>query len=409
MLNRIRSYFKDLSANVMVLSLGSFFNDISSEMVYPLLPVFLTLLGAGKEFIGLIEGLAESTASITKLLSGWYSDRIGARKPIAVFGYSLSTLTRPFVALAFKPWHVLASRFTDRIGKGIRTSPRDALISTSVDKKVQAKAFGFHRALDNLGALVGPGIAMILLYLLPHNFGVLKNYRIVFWASCIPAVMAVLVLWLWVRETPLKKNGQEPKGRPALAWRSLDKRFRTYVIIVFIFTLGNSSDAFLLLRARDLGLEDYHLPLVWMLLSFVKAATNIPGGGLADKWGRRRVIIIGWVVYALIYAGFAAANSEWHVWALFALYGIYFGMTEGAERALVSDLTPEGVRGTAFGFFHLSVGLAAFPASVLFGYVWDKTGKAEIAFGMGAGFALLAAILLAIMVHAPAKPADKAG
>jgi len=378
------------------MSVGSFLNDVATEMIYPLLPVFLTkVLGATFGFVGVIEGIAESTSSVAKLLSGWYSDRRGSRKAPTVAGYALSGLTRPLVAVAGAPWHVLLARFTDRIGKGVRTSPRDALLAASVDPKIRGKAFGFHRAMDNAGALVGPAISMLILWWKPG----MEHYRLVFWIACVPTAIAVLILWRWIREVPPDKKGAS--GAPSLSWSALDRSFRAYVIVMFIFTLGNSSDAFLLLRAEKLGVPDYLLPLLWIVLNFTKTITNIPGGGLADRWGRKKVIIIGWVVYSLIYAGFAAAGAIWHAWALFALYGIYFGMTEGAERALVSDLAPDHIRGTAYGFFHLSVGLAAFPASALFGYLWDKVGV-EIAFGTGAGFATLAAILMAFLVR-PAK------
>jgi predicted MFS family arabinose efflux permease len=224
------------------------------------------------------------------------------------------------------------------------------------------------------------------------------DYRFVFWWACVPTALTVLVLWFWVSE--VAPPHKESSTRPRLSWKSLAPEFRLYVAVMFIFTLGNSSDAFLLLRAESLGIRDYMMPLLWMVLHLVKTATNMPGGSLADRWGRRRTIIIGWIIYAFIYAGFAFASESWHVWALFALYGIYFGLTEGAERALVCDLAPENVRGTAFGFFHLAVGLAALPASVMFGYIWDKV-SVEAAFGVGAGLALLAGLMLAAFVGRP--------
>lgn len=390
MIKRIKDYFKGISRNVRVLALGSFFNDVSSEMVYPLLPVFLTMLGATKGFIGVIEGIAESTASFVKIFSGWYSDKLGARKNITVAGYAISGLTRPLVAVATRPWHVLTARFADRVGKGVRTSPRDALLSASVEPDTRAKAFGFHRAMDNSGALVGPAVAMFILWLKP------EDYRFLFWMAVIPTALAVFVIWKWAVDVKTVPTAQADK--PNLSWKALDSRFRAYIAVLFIFTLSNSSDAFLILRAEELGVKDYLIPMLWIVLHFVKITTNMPGGSLADRWGRRRMIIAGWLFYALIYAGFAFAKVEWHAWALFALYGIYFGMTEGAERALVSDLTPEAVRGTAYGFFHLAVGLGALPASILFGYLWDKF-NAETAFMLSAGLACLASVLLAISVR----------
>lgn len=394
MIERIRNYFKDISRNVRVMAMGSFFNDASTEMIYPLLPVFLTkVLGASVGFVGVIEGIADSTASIAKLLSGWYSDRIGARKSMTVAGYSISGLTRPLIAVANLPGMVLSARFIDRVGKGVRTSPRDALLSASVDPKSRAKAFGFHRAFDNSGAFVGPALAMLLLWWKPGD------YRFVFWMACIPTVLAALVLWLWIQEVPTERK--EGSSRPRLSWSALDANFKRYLAVIFVFTLGNSSDAFLLLRAENLGVRDAMLPLIWIVLHIVKTLTNIPGGGLADKWGRRKTIIAGWVVYALVYAGFAIAGKDWHAWALFATYGLYFGLTEGAERALVADMAPEETRGTAYGFFNLAVGLAALPASVLFGYLWKMMGV-EFAFGAGAALAMLAAIMMATLVR-PAK------
>lgn len=393
MINRIKSYFKDISRNVRVMAVGSFLNDASTEMIYPLLPRFLThTLGASVGFVGIIEGIAESTAALAKLISGWYSDRIGSRKGLTVLGYSVSGLTRPIIALAMFPWHILTARFIDRIGKGVRTAPRDALLVASVDPKTRGKAFGFHRAFDNSGAIVGPALAMLILWFFPGN------YRLLFWLAAIPTALAVLVLWLGIIE--IKAPNHTPRvagGRPNLSWKSLDKNFHAYLLVMFIFTLGNSSDAFLLLRAENLGVKDYHLPLLWIVLHIVKSTSNIPGGSLADKWGRRKTIILGWAIYALIYAGFAIANVNWHVWALFAAYGLYFGLTEGAERALVSDMADESVRGTAYGFFHLAVGLAAFPASALFGFLWDRLGI-EVAFAVGAVLALIASILLAAIV-----------
>lgn len=391
MIKKIRNYFKDITGNVRVFGMGSFLNDASSEMIYPLLPIFLMTLGASVSFVGIVEGLAESTAAIGKLISGWYSDRIKARKGLAVSGYVLSGLTRPLIALAAAPWHVLAARFTDRIGKGVRTSPRDALIAASVDPKIKAKAFGFHRAMDHAGSILGSALAMLILYVSP------ENYRLVFGLAIIPSVLCVFVLWKWAKDIP-PDPVEAAEGRPRLSWRSLDKRLRAFVIIMFIFTLGNSSDAFLLIRAKDLDVAVYHLPLIWIVLHLVKTITSIPGGDLADKYGRRKVIIAGWIVYALIYAGFAFAGVEWHAWALFGLYGVYFGLAEGAEKALVSDLTPSHLCGTAFGFFHLAVGFASLPASIMFGFIWDAVGV-EAAFGVGAGLALVASIGLAFFVE----------
>jgi len=398
MIRRIKDYFKDITGNVRVFGAASFFNDASTEMIYPLLPVFLTkVLGASVGFVGVIEGIAESTAAIAKLLSGWYSDRIRARKNISVLGYAVSTLTRPAIAIATMPWHVLAARFVDRVGKGVRTSPRDALIASSVDPTVRGKAFGFHRGMDHAGAIVGPAVALLVFHFKP------EDYRFLFWIALLPGLLAVWAIWRYAVEIAPPVS-EEKKGPAKLSWNILDKNLRRYILVVFLFTLGNSSDAFLILRAEDLGVATAMIPLLWIVLHAVKVVTSMPGGSLSDRIGRRRTIISGWVVYALIYAGFAIAASQWHAWALFALYGIYFGLAEGAERALVSDLSEEETAGTAFGFYHLAVGAASFPASAIFGYVW-KMYSAEAAFLMGASFAIAAAaLLMAAVRHSPRIP-----
>jgi len=399
MFTRLRKYFADIKGNVRVFGLTSFFNDASTEMIYPLLPVFLTkVLGASVGFVGVIEGIAESTAAIGKLVAGWYSDRIRARKKLAVLGYGLSTLTRPAVAASTRPWHVLFARFADRVGKGVRTSPRDALLASSIDPAVKGKAFGFHRAMDHAGAILGPAAALLVLYLKPGD------YRLIFWLALIPGVMAVWILWRYAVEIPPPECGQA-SGRPRLSWRAMDKKLRRYIIVVFIFTLGNSSDAFLILRAEELGISVALVPLLWMVLHAVKVVVSTPGGSLSDVIGRRRTIILGWTVYAIIYAGFALAGAPWHGWALFALYGVYFGLTEGAERALVSDLAEQETAGTAFGFFHLAVGAASLPASVIFGYVWKLHG-APAAFGMGAGLAVVAMALLTIAIGSSPRKSE---
>lgn len=387
MIKRIKAYFADIKGNVRVFGATSFFNDASTEMIYPLLPLFLmNMLGASVGFVGVIEGIAEATASLGKLIAGWYSDRIRVRKNIAVFGYGLSTLTRPIIALATLPWHILGARFVDRIGKGIRTSPRDALLACSVDPSKKGKAFGFHRAMDHAGAIVGPAMALAILWFKPGG------YRLVFWIALIPGIISVWALWKYAVEVPPVQCDKKG-GPPKLSWNILDIKLRRYIAVVFIFTLGNSSDVFLLIRAQELGVAAEMAPLLWMVLHVVKVAVSMPGGSLSDRIGRRRAIIFGWTIYAAIYAGFAFAGAAWHAWALFALYGIYFGLTEGAERALVSDLAEEKIIGTAFGFFHLAVGFASLPASVIFGYVWKSFG-APAAFCMGAGLAFLAMILL---------------
>ena len=381
-------YFSSMGGNVLALGFVSLFNDISSEMIYPLLPLFLTeTLGAGAAMLGVIEGIAESTASVLKLFSGWLSDRLRKRKILAVVGYTISTITRPLIAIATAGWHILVIRFSDRVGKGVRTSPRDALLADSSDEAIRGKAFGFHRAMDHAGAVIGPLLATAILA------WITISYRTVFYLAVIPAIIGVLILILRVVEKP-------PVGTPASAPKitlvNFDRPFRYYLGVVILFTLGNSTDAFLILRARNLGVPIALIPTIWLVLHLVKMLTATPGGSLSDKMGRKRVITLGWLVYALVYAGFALASEAWHAWALFVTYGLYFGLCEGTEKAFVADLVKPELRGTAYGMFHFAVGIGALPASVIMGLLWNAFGPA-VAFGFGASLALLSTILLSLL------------
>lgn len=380
-----------LTRNVVILGFVSLLNDAASEMIYPLLPVFLTsVLGAGPTALGMIEGIAESTASLLKLYSGYLSDRVKRRKGWVVAGYSLSNVIRPLIAFAGSWVQVLVLRFSDRVGKGIRTSPRDAMIADSTPPEFRGMAYGFHRAMDHGGAIVGPLLATGLL-LLYHD-----SISTVFLLSFIPGTLAVVLLLIGLRE----RESAPIAGRSTFsfrsAWTEMPDGFRKYLMIILIFTLGNSTDAFLLVRAQALGVPVALLPTIWVALHVVKMAFSIPGGMLSDRLGRKQVIVAGWVVYALVYWGFAFASQQWHVWALFATYGIYFGLTEGVEKALVADLAPIHLRGAAFGLYHLTVGIGAFPASLIFGLVWERFGPSA-AFGMGAVLALLSSVLLAMV------------
>jgi len=380
---------RGISGNVLALGLVSLLTDVSSEMIYPLLPLFLTgVLGAGPAFLGAIEGVAESTAALLKLASGVVSDRVRRRKPLVLAGYALSALARPLVALAATPAFVLGVRFGDRIGKGLRTSPRDALIADSVEPALRGRAYGFHRSMDHAGALLGPLVAAGLLgwYSL--------DLRTVFWWAAVPGLLAVLLIAAAVRDVP----------RPPLPERSAAKlslphgQLRTYLLILLLFTLGNSSDAFLLLRAGELGVAPARLPLLWAFFHLVKMLSVFPFGALSDRIGRRGVIIAGWGVYAAAYLGFALATSELQIWLLFAGYGLFYGLTEGAEKALVADLAAPAERGSAFGWFNAAIGLGALPASLLFGALWQWSGPLT-AFGCGAVLAALAAVLLLGLVR----------
>jgi MFS family permease len=379
-----------LSKNVWSLGWVSLLNDISSEMIYPLLPLFLTqVLGAGVIFVGLVEGIAESVSSFLKLFSGWFSDRFQRRKRIILFGYSLASATRPFMGLATSAYHVLFLRFFDRIGKGVRGAPRDALLSQSCGQGERGKAFGFQRAMDHAGAMAGPLVATLLLSALTLDL------RTVFILSIVPAFFCVFVLFRGVTDIA----GDQTYARPVLKlrWNAWNRKFKYFLLIVTLFTLGNSSDAFLLLRAKDLGINIVSIPILWFFFHLSKTIFSVPGGTLSDRMGRRGVMILAWTVYGLVYLGFAFASRNYHVWLLFFIYGLFFGLAEGTERAWVADLVEESKRGTAYGVYNFSIGMAALPASVIMGFIWKKVGV-QWAFSFGAIMALTAALLAILLM-----------
>jgi MFS family permease len=394
----------------------SFFTDVSTEMIYPLLPVFLaSVLGANASFIGAIEGVAETTASLLKLLSGWWSDRVGSRKILVVIGYGIATIVRPFTAATHSAGQVLAIRLTDRIGKGIRTSPRDALLADSAPAQARGRAFGFHAAADNAGAVLGPLLAFMILKLqgvgsfdgtnrlLAHDEQALRN---VFWLAAVPGIIAMIVLIIVVRDVPHRAaEDNTAPGSIGDIGGGLTKRFWAYLVVVLLFTLGNSTDAFLLLRANQLGVPVAMAPILWALLNLVKSATGTYGGQLSDTIGRKPLIVGGWLLYAAVYFAFGWAAAAWQAWALFAVYGIFYGMTEGTEKALVADIVPRARRGSAFGWYNLAIGLGALPASLIFGAIWDRAG-APSAFVFGATLALIAALLMALV--APSRTQSEA-
>jgi len=380
---------------VRALALVSLLTDAASEMIYPLLPVFLTtVLGASPAMLGLIEGAAESTAALVKLGSGWWSDRIGRYTPMVLIGYGIATITRPFIGVAQSALQVVSLRLIDRVGKGIRGAPRDALLAGAVDSSQRGRAFGFHRAADHLGAVIGPLIAWMLLQ------WVHLDLRTVFMLSAIPGLLAVLTIVVAVRDpvTPAPAAAA-PELVPApsstqaeASVTPMPKRFWAVLGVLLLFTLGNSTDAFLLLRAQQLGVPLAALPLLWAALHVVKSSSSVPGGALSDRIGRRSVLLLGWGWYALVYAGFSIATMAWQAWGLFLAYGLYFGLVEGAEKALIADLAPVERRGTAFGWYNAAMGVAALPASLLMGALWTWRGP-ELAFGVGAALAVLAMLL----------------
>ncbi len=383
-----------LKGNVGALAAISFLNDAASEMMYPLLPLFLVgPLGAGPAFLGIIEGIAESTASLTKLAGGFLSDRIGRRKVLVGWGYGVAAVVRPLMAFAAAPWHVLAIRFTDRLGKGVRTAPRDALLVESAPEGRTGAAFGLHRAADHAGSVLGPLVATLILFLLPGEL------RLVFFLTAIPGILAVVVVIEGVREVHRGGSDAQPvapePGASAeeASLRDLGPAFPRYLVVLLLFTLGNASDAFLLLRAQDLGVPVVMIPLLWGAFHVSKMLWSVPGGILSDRFRPSRVIVSGWLFYALVYAGFAVATTAWHAWALFLVYGLFYGLTESPEKALVATLSPKPLLARAYGVFHFSVGLAALPASLIFGFLWQVYG-ASTAFFFGAGVALVAALLL---------------
>lgn len=378
-----------LGRNVLVLAAVSFLTDASSEIIYPLLPIFLTtVLGAGASAVGAIEGAAETASALLKLVSGWWSDRASRRKPLVVAGYALASLARPLVAVAQSAGQVLAIRLTDRIGKGIRGSPRDALIAESVDPSIRGRAFGFHRAADHAGAVVGPLIAFALLRWeqLP--------LRTVFLFAALPGVLSVIVLVLGARETPREARvAKDGKPGVSLGTAALGRQYWVFLASVLLFTLGNSTDAFLILRANHLGVSVALIPILWAALHVVKSAASVPGGALSDRLGRKPLIFAGWAVYAAVYLAFGRATTAWQAWALFLTYGIYFGLTEGTQAAMVADLVGKERRGTAYGWYYLAIGIGALPASLIFGFVWDRISP-QAAFDLGAGLAVAAAVVL---------------
>jgi MFS family permease len=402
-MSSIRKLFRKLDPNVWVLSVTSFLTDVSSEMLFNLLPLFLfNVLGVRTTVIGLIEGIAETTASVLKIFSGSISDRLGKRKNLAVLGYGISALAKPLLYFASTWGWVLGVRFSDRVGKGIRTAPRDALLAGSVDEKRRGLAFGLHRAGDTAGAFTGLAIAAGIVWLSQSGLAQLTRptFQHVVLASVIPGLAAVFILAAGAREVA---SGPESKA-PRLNLAGLSKNFKAFLAVVILFTLGNSSDAFIILRGQERGLSVLQVLFMLMTFNAIYALFSGPAGSISDRIGRRKLVLAGWLVYALIYLGFAVARSGAQIWGLYAFYGLYYALTEGVARAFVGDLVAAEKRGTAYGLYHGAVGLTAFPASLVAGILWQGLGRwtgfgPSAPFYFGAVMALLAGALLFVWVQ----------
>ena len=375
--------------NIFALGAVSLLTDVSREMIFPILPIFLrSVLGAGTAFIGLVEGVAESAASILNLLSGWLSDRMRRRKTLMIWGYGLSALTRPLIALATSGWHILVVRFVEKIGKGIRVPPRDALIAASCTVENRGRGFGLHRTMDNIGSIMGPLLAFSLLSFLRND------YRAFFWLAALPAFLAIFVLLFLVQEKGEVNLSDAPRTfRQPFNFRQFDRPFLLFLAISVLFELANSSNAFLLLRVKEVGLPTELIPIIYLFCNIFKAASSLPGGVLSDILGRRNLLALGWLVYGGCYLLFGFPFSLPQAWFIFALYGLFSGMTEGIKKALVADLVTEEARGSAYGIHSFLTNLTQLPASLILGILWQKWGV-FVAFSCGAFFALSAGVLL---------------
>ena len=365
---------KKVSKNVVVMGLVSLFNDISSEMVYPIVPIFLaTVLKAPATAIGLIEGVAESTASLLKLVSGWLSDRLKKRKIFVSFGYSLSTVSKILIGLA-KTWpFVLLARFVDRFGKGTRTAARDALILESVAPANRGRAFGLHRSMDSAGAVIGPLLALLMIFLFESNF------RLIFFLAAIPSAIGVILLILFVKEKAKEKTEPLPEKKLAdnfrFKWRELDPAFKNFLLISIVFAIGNSSDAFLILKAKDLGLATTLTVAAYVLFNLTYSLFSYPAGVIADKIGPKKVLATGFCLFSLVYLGLGLIKSDFWIWFLFPLYGLYMGLTDGVGKAYIASLVPTEKAGTAFGAYLMATGLCLLFASVAAGFLWKYVGS----------------------------------
>jgi MFS family permease len=357
-------------------------------------------LGASTAFVGLVEGIAESTTSVLQLVSGWLSDKIQKRRTLMLWGYSLSAVTRPLIAIATSGWHILAVRLVEKVGKGIRVPPRDALIADSCTLENRGKGFGLHRSMDNVGSILGPLLAFSLLRYLNND------YRSLFWVASIPAFLAIGILIFWVSEKPRGFSRPDvPAGNGRFNLKQFNKTFKTFLIATTVFELGNSSNAFLLIRVKDLGLSLELIPIIYLFCNIFKTISSMPGGMLSDKLGRRNILSLGWIVYGLTYLGFAYTTSVNQAWIIFGIYGLFSGMTEGIKKALVADLVPKEVRGSAYGIHSFLTSFSQLPASLILGILWQKY-SAALAFSVGGGLAIVAGCVLMIFIPAKTKEGE---
>ena len=386
-----------LQKNVFFTGLTSFFTDTSTKMIYSVMPLFLLSIGASKTSISLIEGIAESTASLIKAFSGYWSDKIGKNKPFMILGYGITALITPLYALVRLPVQVLLLRFVERTGKGLRAAPRDSLISASVLKEETGKNFGFHKAMDNSGAILGPLLAYVILSIASKNHGKpnLSDYRFLFYIAAIPALLGVATIILFIKDA--KTN--EKKQSDNVSFRGFDKRFYIFLAIIFIFSLGNSTDTLLLLRAKDTGINDATVALIYMMFNISSALFAVPIGIFSDKIHREKIIIAGFILYALVYFGFAYAGNAILVALLFLTYGLYSAATDGVQKALVADMIGNKNRGTGLGLYNAIIGITLLPASIMGGKLWDMDHSHAMPFVFGAIMALISTLFLVIFYN----------